>query len=44
MFDLGGSTSRLRACPFLETWRALLSGELFVKAPAGGDLERCLAE
>ena len=32
MFDPGGSTGRLRACPFLGTWRALLCGELFVRA------------
>ena len=30
MFDLGGSTGRLRACPFLGTWRALLCGELLI--------------
>ena len=27
-FDPGGSQSRLRACPFLGTWRALLCGEV----------------
>ena len=32
MFDPGGSTGRLRACPFLGTWRALLCGETFVRA------------
>ena len=26
MFDPGGSTDRLRACPFLEAWRAFLYG------------------
>ena len=35
MFDPGGSTDRLRACPFLGTWRALLCGEFFVRAPDG---------
>ena len=35
MFDPGGSTDRLRACPFLGTWRALLSEEFFVRAPDG---------
>ena len=28
MFDLGGSKGHLRACPFLETWRASLCGEV----------------
>ena len=28
MFDPGGSKGRLRACPFLGTWRALLCGEV----------------
>ena len=32
MFDPGDSTGRLRACPFLRTLRALLCGELFVRA------------
>ena len=32
MLDSGGSTGRLRACPFLGTWHALLYGELFVRA------------
>ena len=35
MFDLGGSTCHLRACPFLGRWRALLYGEVFVWAPDG---------
>ena len=35
VFDPGGSTRRLRACPFLGTWRALLYGEVFVQAPDG---------
>ena len=32
MFDLGGSEGRLHTCPFLGTWRALLCGEVHVKA------------
>ena len=32
MFDSGGSTGRLRACPFGGTWRALLCEEIFVRA------------
>ena len=32
MFDPGDSTGNLRACPFLETWRALLCGEVFARA------------
>ena len=35
VFDPGDSTGRLRSCPFLGTWRALLCGELFVRAPDG---------
>ena len=35
VFDFGGSTGRLRACPFLETWRGLFCGEVFVWAPDG---------
>ena len=31
VFDLGGS-DRLRACPFLGTWRALPCGKVFVGA------------
>ena len=30
MFYPGGSGGRLRACPFLGTWRALLCGEVLV--------------
>ena len=30
MFDPGGLKGRLRACPFLGTWRALLCGEVLV--------------
>ena len=29
-FDPGGSQDRLRACPFLETWRALLCGRFML--------------
>ena len=29
-FDSGGCTGRLRACPFLGMWRALLCGEVIV--------------
>ena len=32
MFDPGGSEGRLRACPFLGKWRALLCGEVHVRA------------
>ena len=32
VFDLGGSTGRFRACLFLRTQRALLCGEVFVRA------------
>ena len=28
MFDPGGSKGRLRACPFLGMWRALLCGKI----------------
>ena len=35
VFDPGGSTARLRACPFLGAWHALLCGEVFVWAPDG---------
>ena len=35
MFDPGGSTGRLRACPFLGGWRAMLCGDVFVWAPDG---------
>ena len=31
VFDPGGSTGGLRACPFLGTWRPLLCGERFVR-------------
>ena len=33
VFDSGGSTGRLRASPFMETWRALFCGDLFVRVP-----------
>ena len=29
VFDPGGSTSRLRACPFLGTWRTLFCGRVY---------------
>ena len=32
VFDHGGSTGRLRVCPFLGTWRALLCEEVVVRA------------
>ena len=32
VFDPGGFKGHLRACPFLGTWRALLCGDLFVRA------------
>ena len=32
IFDPGGSTGRLRAFPFLGTWRTLLCGEIVVRA------------
>ena len=32
VFDPGGLKVCLRASPFLETWRALLCGEIFVRA------------
>ena len=35
VFDPGGSTGRLSACPFLRAWRALLCGKGFVWAPDG---------
>ena len=31
MIELGVSEGRLRACPFLETWRALHCGEVHVR-------------
>ena len=39
MFDPGGSQGRLRACPFLRTWRALLCGEAMRVRATGGDLQ-----
>ena len=30
MFNPGGFKGRLRACPFLGTWRALLCGEVLI--------------
>ena len=35
MFDPGDCTGRLRACPFLGRWRALLCGQVFVWVPDG---------
>ena len=35
VFDFGGCSGRLRACPFLGGWRALLCGEVFVWTPDG---------
>ena len=35
MFDPGGSQGRLRACPFLGSWRVLLCGEV-IRAGAAG--------
>ena len=32
MFDPGDSIGRLRACLFLGTWRALLCGEVHIRA------------
>ena len=42
MFDPRGSESRLRACPFLGTGRALLYGEVMRVEAAGDDLQRFL--
>ena len=44
MFDPGGSQGRLRACPFLGTWRALLCGEVMRVGAAGDDLQRSLED
>ena len=35
MFDPGGSQGRLRACPFLRSWRMLLCGEVVRAGTAG---------
>ena len=42
VFDPGGSTGRLRTCPFSGTWRELPFGEFFVRAldVAGAFFER----
>ena len=40
MFDPGGSQGRLRACPFLGTWRALLFSEIMRVGAAGDNLQR----
>ena len=39
-FDPDGSQGRLRACPFLGTWRALLCGEVVRTGAAGDELHR----
>ena len=44
MFDPGGSQGRLRACPFWETWHALLCGEVMCVGAAGGDLQLFLED
>ena len=38
MFDPSSSQGRLRAGPFLETWRALFCGEVMRVEAAGDDL------
>ena len=43
-FDPGGSQGRLRACPILGTWRALLCGEVVRVGAAGDELQRFLEE
>ena len=40
MFDPAGSQGHPRACPFLETWRALLCGEVMRVGAASDDLQR----
>ena len=37
-FDPGGSQNHLRACPFLEPWRALVCGEAIRTGVAGDEL------
>ena len=39
-FDPGGSQGHLRACPFLEWWRALACGEVIQAGAAGDKLQR----
>ena len=39
-FDPGGSQGYLRACPFLESWRALVCGEVIRAGAAGDELQR----
>ena len=39
-FDPGGSRGHLRACPFLESWRALVCGEVIRAGAAGDELQR----
>ena len=38
-FDLGGSQGRLRACPFLGSWRALVCGEVMHAGAAVDELQ-----
>ena len=39
-FDPGGSRGHLRACPFLESWRALVCGEILWPGVAGEEMRR----
>ena len=39
-FDSGGSQGRLRACPFLGSWRVLLCGEAMHVGASGDELQR----
>ena len=39
-FDAGGSQGHLRACPFLESWRAMACGEVMCAGAAGDELQR----
>ena len=40
IFDPGGSRCHLRACSFLGSWRALVSGEFLRAGAAGEELQR----
>ena len=42
IFESGGSQGRLRACPFLGTWRALLCGGVMRVGAAGDNMQRFL--
>ena len=44
MFGPGGFQGRLRAYPFLGTWRALLCGEVMRVGAPGDDLQRLFGE